>query len=554
MKFINEIGFCVGLILIAIILNLLPYPENKVAALLLERQWSQQDSGMRDTVVNHCDALNAKNETAFERLFQGWVGMDASVQEGSRNCRLVIHSAASSRFHLHTTWAVNVQIDSDAGGTLLYRQFQVETPKPLVLLPIAAFLLALVFELSFLNFAVMLVAYFFLLSGANLIRSLNIFADIALITLTANQAFASSALIIVWLAIAKARTDAGVALPMESSVLHRTVNRIGSALFGFWNPLLFTLFGKVLVPIRAPWILSFLDFQLVLTCLSLYLFSLNFGNLPASVWESLTLPRYFTFTVVLLFVTSLLLKPLRKHRVIWKIPHFSRAIISFVVLESLAYLVPALRELNTLTRFGLAFLLSELAWPVGIPWRAATKIALPWLAILFAGLLTTVAAVELGVVDLALQLLNPRMHPRILYLFTFLAGLGLGFLTGSFSAAFFTLFAFLQSPPVPLLKAALLDGVIAGLFLSPLSLFNLLPAMQFNMGVRKLLQIRFGQLALPISIAMLVYTIANLTQVSILRPVCFVFCGLLAVAYTLRRSAWKVRHHRSLLATHNAEH
>jgi hypothetical protein len=133
------------------------------------------------------------------------------------------------------------------------------------------------------------------------------------------------------------------------------------------------------------------------------------------------------------------------------------------------------------------------------------------------------------------------VHPTALVIFTFIAGLVLGFLTGNFSVTFFALFPVLLKPHGnELVKAALLDGILAGTLFSPFSLFNLLPAAQFGTSLQELTTFRFQQLAYPLGIAGAIYAISTINSVAILRPVTFVFLCLVALAFQLKKSKWKL--------------
>lgn len=553
MKFGRDISFLVAVVLCGLILHLLPFDQERVAGLRLERQWTERGAWMRNQVLSLCDTLTSQNDTHFERLFLRWAALDDFAAANPRPCSISIQSASASRFQLKTNWAFHLRVASESQPTVLQATFHVDAPRPLALLPLLAFALALLFEVKFYRFAVMLGLYGFLLAGANLLRAVSMAGRAVWHTITVDQTFVGLALVAAWLAVAKARAQRDTSPPrLESKPRHWWMNRGLVGMVGMWSPTIFTMFGKILIPLRGGLVHPFLDAQFAITAVSLYLFTIDWSNLRQTVVDTMLLPRYFTFAVLLLFAAQTWLTPARRQQLVWKTPHFWRALVAVVAVEGLKYVLPWLSEVNSITRFGLALVLSEIVWPKGLPWRSAGKIAAPWMAVIFLGLFATVLSLESGICDLALQLVNPRAHPRVLYLATFVGGVTLGFLTGSFSSAFFTLFAFLQSPHVPLLRAALLDGVLAGLMLSPISLFNLLPAVQFGMSVRKVLLFRFGQLAVPLSIGVLIYAVAAINSVAILRPVTFIFCFLAAMAYQLKKSEWDIRRGTFAPSEHSA--
>ena len=97
---------------------------------------------------------------------------------------------------------------------------------------------------------------------------------------------------------------------------------------------------------------------------------------------------------------------------------------------------------------------------------------------------------------------------------------------------------FIRSFDQPLVKAALIDGILAGSMLSPFSLFNLFPAAQFGLDLQDLVRFRIKQLAIPLTISTIIYAVCAINSVAILQPVTFIVLCLLALATRLKRNAW----------------
>jgi len=548
MKNQKTLIFILCVIFSGLILHLFPIDETKVARSRLERLWRQDKTPIRQTILSQCNIISTKQETRFERLFLGWIGNLETKTVLPKKCHLFVYSSRNRLFMLKTLWVISVRVYSDKGPEILTKEYQLETPRPLCFLPLIAFLLALLFEIRSFGLAVLIPSYLFFVSGANLIHMTNLIYKSSIRAVTHEQRFFGIVLIVLWLAFLRVRSSGRQKPQVESSPVERVVNRIMATVTGLWNPVFFTLLGRFLFPKKGRWLTTFLDTQIIIFAASLYLFQLGFGSLRENITENVLLPRYFTFALMAYFATNYWLNPQGRLRVLWGLPNIWRAALFVIGFEVARSFFPSHLTFPLVTRIGLALVLSEIVWPIGISLKAVAKTFLPWVGVVFLSSFVAVLTYETGIIDLALTLFNPRIHPRFLLVFTFLAGIGIGFLTGSFSLAFFTLFAYLQSPQLALLKAGLLDGLIAGCLLSPFSLFNLIPAVQFKLTVRQIVAFRFRQLALPLFVGFLIYVLGALNSIAIIRPATFVFCCLVALAYQLKRRAWSLRRNRALLA------
>lgn len=539
MKFGREISFLLSLIATGLILNLVSYDETKVALLRMDVPL-RQDRPLIDEISSQCRILYSKADTRIENFFLERLSPNTTAT-GTESCQLNIVSDSSQRFYLRTYWNFRLQVRAEQSPFQVERSFFIEFPKPLAFLPIAGFLLALIFEVSFWGLGWTLASYLFLLGGGNFIQMTNLSWRSTWLAITTEPTFPGLALILLWLAIYRnhrvSRTPFQEATTAWETFLSRAINTT----FGLWNPSAYTALGRAFFPARGALarLLPFFDAQLLIVCLSLYLLSVDIKNVKDILEKSLFLPRYFSFAVILFLGLAYSATRSRKPIVTWQMPHFWRAFVLVILVELLALRLHWLKDQPTSLRLGIALVISELAWPVGIRPLASLRSYFPWLGILLLTAFLSTAGHESGAKDLLMVLLEPRMHPSVIVLFTFLAGLGLGFLTGNFSAAFFALFMTMaRQQEEPLLRAALLDGILAGNLLSPFSLYNLLPMAQFGLDLRELITMRFKQLFYPTLIGATIYAVSAINSVAILQPVSFIFLCLLIITFQLRKSSW----------------
>jgi hypothetical protein len=208
-----------------------------------------------------------------------------------------------------------------------------------------------------------------------------------------------------------------------------------------------------------------------------------------------------------------------------------------------------------LTRIGIGVVLSELPFFKQVHWKKCLSEWFLWAGALFLSAFMLQAVQSSGLTDLSMSLLDPKMHPSVIVIFCFMTGLLLGMVTGNFFVAFFPLFiSILKSSPTPLVQAALLDGVLAGTFLCPYSLWNIVCAVQYGIAPEKILRYRYRQLGFPIAMGGIIYAISAINSVNILRPTAFVFLCLVAVAVQLKRGAWRFGKYMLLPDSHSGVH
>jgi hypothetical protein len=207
---------------------------------------------------------------------------------------------------------------------------------------------------------------------------------------------------------------------------------------------------------------------------------------------------------------------------------------------TLSWFIPTLNSLPTFSLVAFSLLISELAWPANLRWRKAINGFLPLAGVLVLASAFTVASVESGVIDLAKILFDPTIHPSALVLFTFISGMALGLVSGHFPTAFFALLPLLTQNSTPILRAAWVDGVLAGWLLCPFSLLNWIPSTLFHLPSTDTFRARFHQVRIPLVLGIAVYAISGLSSLTILRPVTFVFLCLVIVALHLKHKKWRL--------------
>lgn len=556
MIFGREIAFLASIASMALILHLVPCDEEKVALYRLEDQLRQEPT-LKELVSNHCSTLEGNLERRDIRFLARLHGPQQAVEGAQKPCQIVLESSHVQRFYIQNFWNYQLIIRDNAGSVFFNRTFSVHFPRLLCLFPLAVFLLSLVFDFKMWGLAWTLGSYLFLLSGGNVIQGLSSVVRGAYLTFTANQTFTGLLLLVLWLSLYRSRAERAPSSRHEITRVQSLANRFLSFVVGLWNPAAYTLAGKLFFPFKGALhkIIPFLDGQLLITCISLYLLSLDMSNFGTFMRHSVALPRYFSFATFLFLSISYWSFNPRKRSVIWHQPRFWRGLSFVCAIELLSLQIAPLREFATLTRVGLALTLSEIISLGRLSLRSAIRSFVPLSGMLFIATFITFISVESGVMDLVLVAWEPRVHPTAVALFTFLAGLGLGFLTGSFSTTFFTVFALLvQSNHLPLVKAALIDGILAGSLLSPFSVFNLFPVAQFGIRLQELVRFRIKQLTAPLIIALIIYTVCAVNSVAILQPVTFVFLCLVAVTLQLKKAAWQLGQHTALKDSHSAAH
>ncbi len=535
------LGFAASVVFLGLILHWVPVESSRVALRRLDAALGRVPQ-LKEEISALCGTLAPRKGFVSEKRFSDHfaAGLTGNVLKA---CTVNIESASLNRFHLHERWNYLVQIQPLAGGIPIERSIRVEFPRPLALLPIGILLLALIFEMRFWGFGLTAGFYLLALFGGSLTRLLEALSHLPLDLVRAEPNFQGLAVIAAWAACLLARKPPPTpAVGWEKAALQG----LGLGV-GLWSPIGFTTMGRVFFKVKgaASRLSPFLNAQLVLATVSLYLLNVSLdgglSGLGKSLFASARLPRYFSFALLFFLGLSIVM---RAQIAPWaaqpsvRLKSLGRGLIAVILVEAAAWFVPWLAQWPTLVRVGTVLLLSELVYPVGIEWKVAGRNAGLALLALTASFGIPLLSFEAGLIDVAMVLADFRQHPTALVLFTFLAGLLLGFLTGSFSAAFFSLVLGLSAHDVPQARAALLDGILAGMLLSPFCVFNLVAAAVFGLSPRRLLAFRWRQLGFPLAVGSVTYAVSTLASVSILQPVSFVFLCLVALTWHIRVRGW----------------
>ncbi len=538
MLFREELGLLLVCVATGLLLHFVPYDAEKVALYRLQEKL-RQETELTMQLTTQCSSLEAaENHTAGRFIVKHFLPNANSL--GLGKCIILLESSQSQRFFVRNYAHFALAVRGENGALVYRRNYDIEFPRPLALLPLAVFLLSLLWGFNPWGLAWTVSTYLLLLGGGNLIRALEFGVKNTIATFGATQPLLGTLLVLLWISIHRSRRDRKPAKHYSTRV-EGWVNRCLSVLVGLWNPAVFTAASKLFLPFRGSIqrISTFMDAQFFIVCGSLYLLAIDWRNPHALLVDSLLLPRYFTFSAALFLSLGHWSVTPKKRAIAWHQLRFWRAVGFVVACELLALRFPLLKEISTVTRVGVALILSELVAPRSIVWKSALRSFMPWAGMLLVATFITLQSVEAGVSDLVLVLWQPTAHPTAVALFTFISGVFLGFLTGNFAITFFALYGVLiRSFDQPLVKAALIDGILAGSLLSPFSLFNLFLAAQFGLDLQDLVRFRIRQLAIPLAISTVIYAVCAINSVAILQPVTFVFLCLVALAIRLQKNAW----------------
>lgn len=506
-------------------------------------------------ITSQCVALLTNQNTPLERWFIEKLLPSPLVlpKTNAHSCVLRAHSVHVSRFALFSQWNLGIEIFSDSSvQPILSRSFSTSFPLPLSFLPLLIFMMMIPYGVSNFGCLALLLSYFLFLSGLNLIPLIKNLPKFAVNIITTDRLFPGLFLLSFWLAMRPLSERRKARSPL--SVLENLVNSLLTHLVGIWNPIFYTLLGPLFSSSQDELkkLKPYLNVQLLILTLSLYVYGLELSNIYSVVHTFLT-PRYLSFSIIFCFATYLVPQMPSSNPVIWKLPNFGKYMAVIGFLEFTGFLIPEIRSIPTLTRIGLAFLIVEFAqFRIEPLSKILTRWKAPLFALLISSLIATVTS-ELGAVDLIISICHPKKHPSAVLPFTLISGFLLGFISGGLSFPFFTLVSsMVQSFPSSLIRAALFDGVLAGLMLSPFSLFNLLPSFQNNISLPTILGQRFRQLLVPLIMGTVIYLVGTVTNLAILPPVCFVFGCLIIITARLKKSRWKIS--RFDVAAHSDQH
>lgn len=530
-------AFLISAIACFFILNRLPYDSRLVDLIRLERT-SSIDKGWTGGSLAQCSKFTSLNSTREEDLWSERLAVAASPSGAP--CHVAVTSVRSTQLGLRTYTQGDARISFNSGSLLAHRSYSVQTPTPLALLPLALFVLALLFRVV--SFGPVLTFGLFALTmeGGNLIQLFTSLFHATTSLWLSDRYLWGLTLVLAWVAFFSTR-DEGVVEPNRRLAIKVPAvwSQFLAVMVGMWSPGVFSCFMSLFrLPARGLSKLAPLfNQQILVVTLSLYLFNMDRSRGGAWLESSLLLPRYFSFAILILLVLQP--RPLffsSQETQNWLV-RFFRPAIFVIPLELMLQFWPVWRTFSLVTRIGFLLVMSEVLWPRGIKTTAALKVFAGGLLPLFACFLAGELAMRSGVPELVTVITHPRFHPSFFPLFVFLSGFLLSFVTGNPATAFFTLVLDLWNHPAP--RGALLDGILAGALLSPFSVLNWVPLRQ--LGVRPLAWYlgRFRQIGPALAIGGSIYAIGGIQSVAILQPVTFLFLILVAVAFALKERGWQ---------------
>lgn len=535
------LGFFVSAVAVTLILALLSFDDRKAALLRLD-EFLSRDTDFKESIGSHCHALVGRQTSQDEKFILTHYGPPPGA-DLTQNCFVSVQSSSRSRFGLQGHWNFGLELQSDDGHRIFHKNYTIEFPRPRTLLPVALLFLAVIFEFPLWGWLTSLGMFLLLVAGGNPLHLLQQMQRTLPVTLQTEGTLAGLLLLCGWVAIASNRHP-------KTRITHpgvlRNANQAKSfsgMLLGLWNPVAFTLSAPLTMVFKgASHRLSFFfDAQILLTALSLYLLSFDMSELAANLVDNVMLPRYLTLALFLFLLLPHKSTLRTSNRLPISVHSLLRAFFCIVLLEGVEYMKLLPFTVPTLTRLAAALFLSEVLWPIGVAWKRAYRSIWMWTGTTFLVSWLGVLLLDSGVPQMVFGLIDPRMHPTAMVFFTYLASLLLALVTGSFTASYFPLLALIANHHgEPLVRAALVEGILAGLFLSPFSLFNLIPAVQFRLNVKELLALRLQQLGFPLMISTIIYAISAMSSVAILRPVTFIFLCLLGLFIQLKKQQWKV--------------
>lgn len=535
----NRVPFLLSAFFAVGILYFLPFPDSKVAFQRLESQLQPDTRALRLILKLHCDSLisESRTEEALSKIL-----LPVQSPEAKRPCDLKVIESSLSRFHLETRWVYGILISTPDNKSLVEKSYSVQFPRPLILLPVILFFLSIYFEFAFWSLGLTVGSYLLLLFSLNLKHAVEETANTFSLMIGTDKTWLGLCLLVFFLKMVKYRKVSEHKMTSLTSV-EVTLNRGLVGITGLWSPGFFTVFSVLLLPVKSTLrrLRGFFDGQVAVCALSLYFLASQDKPSWESLQSSILLPRYFSFTLFLLLFVTYATPRRKKQTAIWKLPDIKIYFFSILLEEILAFYFPVLRSIPTLARIALVLVISEMSLHSHSEWRKISReSALPIGAVITCSVLS-ILSTENGVTDMGLSLCQPNAHPTAFVFFTYLAGLFLGVLTGSFSITFFALIPHLTATQtLPIARAALLDGILAGNLLSPFSLFNIIPAVLFGIGFKEMIAFRAKQLWVPLLMGAAIYAVSAVNSVAILRPVTFIFLCLFAAAIKLHKSEWRI--------------
>ncbi len=524
----RHIGFFTSLIFTLVILALIPYDEEFLSLKWLERNLFS-DTELTKFINQNCSEWEELDSSNLEKRVKNTLNIHLSKKLQKEMCRVTITHSKKGRFFLKNFFAYSLKINSIDFSTNLERTYEFAIPTPITLFSHIAFLLAIAFDCRFWSIGVCFFSFCILISALNFLDFLS-FSTTVVSKTVSEQSTIGIFLMIIWLCLFRSRKT------KNRKTIWTNISKLCIAFFGLWNPVGYTLLGKFFLPFkkRIDKISQFLSYQVLFCAISLYFLSID----SKINFDNFFLPRYFTFTIFLLVILSGFSFKSEKSEP-WTF-HLLISIFVGALFELISRYFGFLHELGSLGRIFLVFIIVEFIFYNKLSLKVAFKRIVPLVVTLFIGSFVGLLASMSGITDLILSIVSPQSHPVAISLTTFICGILLGFFTGSFSISFFTFYPLIfVFSDLGAIKAALIDGVLAGSLLSPFSCLNLFITIQNKIHSHELIKQRLKYLSIPLLIGIIVHSISAINIATILQPITFIFACLIIIAFYLKKRGWQ---------------
>jgi hypothetical protein len=557
MNFRKTILFVFSLCLVAFVYLLFPSSELRVALKRLEpafladtnlekRIRTQCDS--LESYHRHLDTLNQLSEAGVPNmsLERQWIQRiyPSLAPLTEKRCFLRISYAGNEKFHLRSYWAFTIRILAPDQSLIEERTLNTSTPTRLCLMPLLLFFLFTLAGQAWAKPSLFAGLFFLFCYGFNVTQSLSAFAVSLFNTLTGDMSFLGFALFLLWFSIRAAETPTPPLPPLDKKKNDRKWNRFIRIAIALWNPVIFTVLSRVLLPLREKkkTLLAFLCLQTLFLCASTYLFSSQGNFTSLGLLHNLLLPRYFTFACFLCAIFPWLPWQNYARPILWKWPRLGRSLIWIALIEVLSFIIPGLSNLSTLTRIASGLVLGELIARTQVNLQVFLKTFLPLLTLSLLSYAMPDFLSRSGVTELLNISLDPKLHPNVLAFYCFFSGFILSAISGSFSWSVFGLLQMMKPLQLtPLMEASLIDGVLAGYLVSPFSLINIVFAQILGLKLSIVIRERLHSLQLPFLMVLIVLTVSLADAVTILRPISFIFICLVFISWQLKEKFWSLK-------------
>ncbi len=533
----SAIGWGLSLLITGLLLVKMPLPDGALTLNELMRNHASEIENFNGVVSKACNSILPESDTEIEKEFIRTSKFNFAV--AANKCLLKISESSQQRYFLKKNTALNIRLTRQSSQTILEEKtFLLEHLLPLALLPFFAFFWALLFDIKFFGPPAVFLSFFFFYSGLSPLSFLDESFFHFFRLLEHDKNVIGLCLLFIWTRLCKVERST----PWVSKCI--------LTLSGIWNPAFIVATRKSLF-----WLGKSSKAKSHLLSLQAVFLMLSFSLLAASSnEEDIFLPRYFTFAflIILIFQSYSGTKNLPNY--LWKNPfritHLVTVLIGELGFHFLHLQVPFILRIALELNAAECVHLKE--WR--FTWRESKFIASRLSIFLFSAYAAFYAS-HLGILNLLFQILQINSLELGLPFALFLFGIFSGIVFGGIALPYyFVLSSFTQLSGLSVAKAGLMDGLILGTLLSPISLFNWFTAKDIHMGIHRVIKERIKGLRLSIFAGGIVYFVSGMNSVKILQPVTFLFLMLVLFVNYMREKGWKWLNDKNLQAVRSAPH